>query len=436
MRKQIAALTLPAALFAALFAALLWSTPALAQSDYCSTLDDESCALFYASGDVMRTVTSQTDRTEVDLAILNVPEIPYSDLMMNVIVESDIAFNDGAADLVQQLQVMTVDEIAELLLLGDSFADLLIEAIGDIAYDFQLDVAFSDDVVAAMEEVGGEPWPSAVNLGLRFVDNVLYIDMSQLADVVPEASMFGDGWMGVELGETIEEALSEAFADIDYDSLQAELNQPGVVGTPLSLSATTPLSLNSLPAGPLVTRYAPLDPDAIGLQFLSVERLDDSVVDGADVAVFRTALDYETLLDSELFEDIVRFGLESDAGPGEEIDEREVSQIVSSVRLFSPILLDGLEFELVESVGLDDSYLYRSDFVLSLDLTNIAGAVAAFEGDPSAMEGFDPDAPTVFTLDVSVNSSDFNADLGIEAPERAPTFTPEELDSMSFDDIL
>ena len=148
-------------------------------------------------------------------------------------------------------------------------------------------------------------------------------------------------------------------------------------------------------------------------EFIEVERLADSS-DGN--AVFSTTFDFGRFIGSPIFAELLISQRETlNALMEMDLSENQLNEALSLLPMFGPMLFTGLNFEIVQQIGLDDFYVYGSELTFHWDLSSlIAGASMAGAG-LDLPEGIAP----VINFDVTNNASDFNAVEAIEAPDGA-----------------
>ena len=382
---------------------ILTALPTFAQDDpYCSELSQDDCDLLYASADASLEILSASSVANVSIVAQNLPEVPYSDLAFELVAETTTSSSQEAVDAALSLDAAMADD-------PEMIAEVMGEIFADIALDASMDVSFSDDLVELIETEGDLAWPENVLLNLRLVDGNGFLDVDALTQSVPELAGLlpaeESGWVGAEVGPLVQAAIMESEGD---PNMQTSLNSA---------------SMSGQSAGPLLTQLAPLDPTGETLQFLVVERGDDTTADGEDAATFVYTFDLTSFVGSDLYATAVEAAM---ASQGEMPSDQEIAEIVGVSRLVAPLLANSLQLELTETVGAESSYLYGSDFVLELDLTELVGVASSFGAiPPLSIEG-----DSVVSLAVTTSSFDINEEVEIEAPEETGVYTAEQIEQL------
>ncbi len=397
MQKAFRALPL------ALIALLVFAGSAFAQ-DSCGDLDQEDCDLLYVSNEAMQSgVTGATADWDIELALTNLPQVPFQDLGFTV--DQSYTYNVSEEG---GMAMMALDPMGDRA----AFADDVTNFFSGISFDLTSDVTFSEELAGLIEGSAGIAWPQAVTINARIVDGVLYFDQDALAESVPElAASLGEGWVGYELAPLLRGAA------LNQQALRFEVPAglgvaPGMYEVSVD-SVLGALGMNATP-GPLLTDLSVLDPSNTYASLLSIERVDDGAsMSGVDSAMFETTVDFNALVQSDLYAQLV--------GPLAPSLGMEETQLMQISQLAAPVVASNLDLILTESIGLDDDYLYDSNLLLDLDLTSLLQAASAFGLDLSA------EGDSTALLDVMIDNSDINAGADIEAPEGAGIVPAEDL---------
>lgn len=361
-----------------LMLALLVAGPLFAQDINtvpCADLAEADCAILTQSTLVNNSLSSSTSTFNVDLVVANIPDMPFGDLNFNL--RGDVNFNADPALLAQLTSFQNMqDPQAVVAYFQDPafFADIVSGFNGEVNLTVTL-----PEVLLSLLGAGPNELPTEYNVVLRLVDGVGYINLDNIAAAIPQAGVPG-GWIGLDLARAVEIAIEQgAFDEAMQESIAA---QPEI------------------------------DADAYDeiMNHISIQRLADSTIDGKNVAVFETVIDYVGLFGSDFMQETL-------AAEGEfsEADLAEGKEILNAIA-------DGVELVSTQYIGLDDYYIYRTEVLFNFDMTNMLETVG--ETVPSG------DAPTIkFTVDVE--SSNFNSAPAIVAPDGAQMYPVEALFSNS-----
>lgn len=379
---------------------LLSTTAAFAQDRFCSELSDEDCDLYYAPLEASLDVIGGESELDVFFNMTNIPEVPFDEVGFEY-YQSSISDGTDAKDLQDELYDMSESELLEKFSDPAEFGTFYGELINGFDLDVEMELVLTPEVAEAISLQAGMEIPESLPLSVILIDGVGYVDAGELSEVGP--MMAGaEGWYGADIVPLVEELMTQSLE-------QQEDNT-----TPALLARTFSNATGG--SGPLVATLS--DQAFLGdyEEFFIVERLD-----GEDGAVFLTTFDIAGFLSSDVFEQLLADQM--GAGMGDE----ELNQIRMGLMLAGPIVANAISLELVEEIDLDTNYMSNSDFELSIDLTDLLSAAAAFGGDIPQL-AVDPDVPSVIELSATT-SLDYDDDIEITAPEDITFFEidPETL---------
>src|SRR5690606_16565035 len=101
--------------------------------------------------------------------------------------------------------------------------------------------------------------------------------------------------------------------------------------------------------------------------YVTVERLADEERDGMPVAVFRTSVDLGSMVSNPDFTQMLREAADSMiAAAGETVDQQELGAGLLGVQMLANILARSFEFEIVQSVGIEQSYVYDYGMMMEM----------------------------------------------------------------------
>ena len=190
--------------------------------------------------------------------------------------------------------------------------------------------------------------------------------MTKLAELIP-ALGFLDGWVGFDLPSAMMLLSDDDRLEVPEDAaeFQAGLLPPGIAYTGVGLMSEDEQS-------------------AIFDEHTTIVRLNDGEIDGV----------------------IDLFGEELMATLG--ITKDNLGAMPAVLAIGGPMLFNELEYAILQHVGIEDSYLYRSEVDFSWDLNRMA---TIFGSDPS-------DTPILFDVTSATENSDLNNTV-VEPPEGA-----------------
>jgi len=411
MKKYMHALSL------ALVLTLCVAGPALAQEStpaYCSELGAEACELLDASHAAMQNITSGVTEIEFTLLFNEIPEAPLSEIGVGYFQRSLFSYDADVASLIAEMQEMTAQERQLMLSDPDELASVVMDLVQGIATDVQLTVILSQEVADRISQEAGMTIPQEIDFSFVLLDGILYFNLEALVDIIPELALLG-GWVGIDLTPLLEMSLQDvATTELSEQDLQA-------IGNGFA-------SVNFGSSGPLVASIHASDPTGLVSEFMRIERLEDDAINGNDVAVFRTTVDPVAFFSSPLYRNLL-VALMSDEtiSGGLPVDQAGVDQIVSLSQVFGPMVMQSMNLELLEGIGLDDGYLYGSNFVLEWDLANLASLASMAGG---AIE-IDPEAEPFIGIELLTLNDDLNEEITISVPPGAIVLPIEALMSLA-----
>lgn len=377
---------------------------------FCGDLSDEDCQLLTDAQAASAQLTSMVANITMDASGTGIPGVPVEevaggmDLTMRMNIDPDFAV---------ELQAMNEDPeaMAALFADSDSYLTFISDFYNNVDMVQEWTIRLSDDTVALIEAQPGAPsFPGELSFSMVMLDGMAYMNMSGLAalddsgemDDIPE-------WIGFELVPMIEASMQQA------ETAQMMQMQSTMMASAMGMAATGP---------------SPLE------EFMGVERLDDSVVGGVDVATFSHTFDIAGYLASPQFNETLMSlpallesmqGMEGmeELGNLEELGltEESLSEISMMVGMVAPMLLGGLDYDSLTYVAIDEPVVQGSEFNLEWDLTSIMGLIAMGQGMPATR----PATPPVITFNVSVENSDLGVEQEIEAPEGAEIMPLDEM---------
>jgi hypothetical protein len=151
-------------------------------------------------------------------------------------------------------------------------------------------------------------------------------------------------------------------------------------------------------------------------EYIEVERADDATIDGQEAAVFLTTFDFGRFVGSPAFAELLISQRELlNESMEMELSEEELGEMLSLLPMFGPMLFTGLDFEIMQTIGLDDFYVYDSELIFNWDLSSIIAVVRMADASIELPEGIAP----VINFNVTSSAGDYNAIDEIAAPEGA-----------------
>jgi hypothetical protein len=342
---------------------------------FCGDLSDDDCALLTEATETMRAVESAIFHLDFDFAMSGLPDTAMESI--NFQIGGDGAFAvDGDALSALSAFSMSPEDLLENI---EELPAMVEEAIQAIAADVTLVI----EIPPELSEQSPTPLPERVSVSARLVDGFAYVNLDKLAELDMSGSM-PRSWQGIDLA-----GLYRSLLERQMPSMNGMLSSMAGFG---SMSAFT-------------------DPEFLS-SFTTVERLEDSEVDGQAAAVFETTLDYGALFSDPTMLDIMRSSVEGMGGFGGTKPDPETIDMMMTMYA---TMFDGLELEMTQTVGLDDHYVHQVG--VFMDWTPAFGAMM---GVSSA------NMPEMrFVMEVHVDLARFNDAPEISAPEDAHIYPYE-----------
>ncbi len=365
----------------------------LAQEPYvfCGGLSAEDCDIRIESQEVMQSLTSVKNQFVMSFLIANIPEAPLSEVSMGLASRSSISVDPDAQELLHELQHMQPEDMMGNM---EELLVMLPELYGSIDVSQEMTIAISKDIAAILSAERDLDIPDTAVIKMRLVDGVLYTDLSDLADVAPEAAVL-DTWYGINVVELLEIFSAEAMM-VGLDSM--DMNDLDMMSPGAGAMASMAMGQEALD------------------EFVDVIRLKDEPGDDEDKAVFLASFDFAAFLVSPIFRDFVMMAVEM-SGEDINMSEVELDQALMMAGMFAPMLLTDLDAGVIKTIGLDSLYLYRDEVYFEWDMATLFNE-AQMLGDV-APELSELDEAPFLSMEMVNEFSGFNSDISITAPEEA-----------------
>lgn len=394
MRRILLVLTLLAALLAMPLVAFAQDAPTMPPVA-CGNLSDEDCTFLEDSKAANQTLETYDSVMALDFSLTDIPGLP-SDFSFSLDSQGSFSLNPELAATMLELQANPPADPAEM---AQAFMDAGLSFYSDNMFDLILDITLSDDVAAQLSAQAGVEIPTEINLPIRLVDGFFYANVDDLAAIAPGLS----GWIGFDLVGMLEASMAQSKAALEEGMA----------------------SMDSAALGAMVSGNAAMNPElqAAVNDNLSVERLEDSAVDGVDVAQFAWSFDLGGFISDPAVIDMIiqqagaQIAMQAEMGDGAPpVTEGDLKMIGDMLPMFAPMLLAGVQWETNTSIGIEDLYVYTSETNIAWDLASVINMVGAMSGNKAAAA---VSGSPAFSLDVSSARSNFNGEVDIVAPEDA-----------------
>jgi hypothetical protein len=244
--------------------------------------------------------------------------------------------------------------------------------------DQTIKVALSPELSALLAARFGAEIPSEFSIHIRLVDSVLYLRLADY-EVFGAQPKWLTEWIGIEVMAFLPDAVASLVASDDFD-VQAAQDALAAPGAALATS---------------IVYHVPLDQMAWYADFMQLTALGITELDGQAVQLYRLTWDIPRYLGGPLFAEqtgITEGGGQPDA----------TSRLIA---IASTLLLDGLDAEVTQAVGVDDPYLHAVEIRVEWALGIAGGSLLA-------------ERPTIGFISTT-NHRALNSAPSIPAPEGA-----------------
>ncbi|MGL4648323.1 MAG: hypothetical protein ACRC1H_02850 [Caldilineaceae bacterium] len=370
----------------------------------CGNLADEDCDFLKESREVMQALETYSADVSVDVSLANVPSLPAD---AGFSLESSGSF--VLSPEVNQAMMEMQQDPAAMVENMDEFMQTAIDFYSETQFDMELALGVSEGLADLLAAQAGMPLPESLDLAMRMVDGVVYINADSIAELTGDDSI--SGWLGIDMVGALEQSTEQML----------EAMQSGDMMDPAALSsALAGVNSQQMMAEQFV-------------EYVDVERLEDSEVDGVAVAQFLYTFDLAGFVASPEFVEMLsaqieqQMAMQDAMGQAPPMSEEDLAMITEMLPMFAPMLLSGVEWETVSAIGIEDGYLYTTETSVEWDLAQVASMAGAMMGGEMGGPARGADE-AMFSMSVFAQNYDFGADIVIEAPEDA-TMVP--LDGMS-----
>ncbi|MEZ4615273.1 MAG: hypothetical protein R2867_07145 [Caldilineaceae bacterium] len=373
------------------------TVPAFAQlpDPFCGDLSDDDCAILMDAQDASLEVESSSSFVDANILIAGVPGLPADELAFNYNQESSVALDPQLAMEIVEMQQMAPDELMDNM---DAMVETLLDLYSTIALDTAVSFTMPQEVADMLSGEAGFEVPNTLSAMLRMLDGYGYANVDELAAEVPELTGVS-GWYGLDVVSLMQMSFEQSMAEADTGSNMA--------------ASMTGFGLTSF--------FNSEEGRAMIADFVEVERGADTTIDGQDVAVFNTTFDFGRFVGSPVFAELLVSQRELiNQAMDMHLSESELQEALSLLPMFGPMLFTGLDFEVVQRIGLEDFYTYESELTFHWDLSSLIAVAKMADASLDLPEGIAP----VIHFDVVNNASDFNNIEEIVAPEDAMIVDP------------
>ena len=326
---------------------VFYSGPAHAQEAppadvvYCGELDADDCARLAASPAAMAGLTSGASANLVEVTVY--PASMGATGPISASVGLDGAFVAPPA---------TIERMAELTAMGEA-AIMADPALVSEALTLPLTIDTAQTVRISLspslaDTLGAQfrgQLPATLSFETRFVDGVVYVHMADFAGFWPQATRFGE-WIGIDVMFIVPDSLAQrgAAGQVTPDEVAEALTPPGA----------------ELPGAYIIS--VPQGQEEAYANFVEIVALRDTIVDGHAAAVYRIRWDLPAYLASPVVAERVYTASDGQVN---------LAPFAPLILMAATGLLQNLDNQVVQQIGLDDPYLYERDTAAGWSLGNL-----------------------------------------------------------------
>ena len=406
MRKFISALLCAFLLTSSLVVPVLAQDSPLTPPVLCGDLDEADCGILESSSAAMQDVTSYAFSLEYNAFLTGLPDMDVETV--------DITFGADGTVAIDPEVVATIKSLSEASMSGDADAmtaameempAAIIDLYGSIGFDGEIHLSMPEELAAILSEDSEVPMPAELSLAFRIVDGMFYMEIADLKAFAPDLEEIEADWIGFDLVGLMEQSLAQSStATMDQESMAQSMVAAGL-------------------ANQIVGAMEP---------YVTVERLDDTDIDGQTAAVFQSSVDMVGFFSSDEFINFVRDSAAA-VGADDEATTAQLDEGLTMMGFIAPMIFGGMEINNVMTIGLDDFYLYAQDFVFNWDLSQLLGFAAM--SDPSIAEALG-DAEPVIEFTFANTFDQFNEDFEFAAPDSVQIIPLDEMSPMGEDAVF
>ncbi|NJN81780.1 MAG: hypothetical protein HC802_05485 [Caldilineaceae bacterium] len=304
----------------------------------CGQLGSEDCALLQRTQVSMSELTSGSSDFRFDLSLGNLPGLPLDEVEITLGGNYTFVTDPETLATLHDFQSMDPQELSQdrdALLRFVQASILGVDSVNELYVELPTDLA---DLISLYT---GLPPVSDLEINVRIVDGILYLELDNFSQFVPELAG-SNNWVGIDLLSLVDLTAVNAGEQIvqipDLVAMQNAIRSPGlgIAGLGLSLGGESELG-----------------------EAVDVRRLRDSHLNEGDVAVFAYEFDLARFIGSPVVQALAsELLLSSGAMQGSGLTADDLATASFALQMFAPVLFDGLEQEITSAIGLEDEVVY------------------------------------------------------------------------------
>lgn len=353
----------------------------------CGNLSEADCTLLTNAQTASSSLDSQMFDFNLHVNISNLPEM-----------NEPLAFSltgsgstGGMAALQSHMMAMQSSMMGtpDFSALQENFGEIA-DALREFSGDLNLTLALPADLMA----MAGPNMPDNINLQIRMVDGIGYLNLDPLQPILARSGMSNmSGWIGID----VVGLLQAAFEQIDSSMLSSGMDMSSSDAMMGYMEAFS-------------------DPEFLA-NFMTIERTDDG---SGDTAVFEFTFDFSKLMASPEFQNMMRAQMEEQmAASGVTLSEDEMGAALA----MSSQMMKGITMSMTEEIGLEDGFIHSINGSVNVDTRGMMTALS----DAGEVSQSTAETAPVIDITFGANYSSFNSAPEITAPEDAMIIPYESL---------
>jgi hypothetical protein len=359
----------------------------------CGDLPAEECAPLVEAWQGMEALQKGANDSTIILNVKNVPGLPFEDLDIQIARTGTFEADPALVQKLTELQAMDRDELNAMMDDPAEFDKLLAALVAGLDTAQSLHITMPPELAQTLSEKAGMNIPPELTLNFVVKDGVIYINLADIAGMVPQLAMFR-GWVGFQLQplmDFIMQKLRDADTPVGPEILEFTPPGAGLVGMILAMQA--PLN-----------KYA------------NVQSPEEITVDGKDALKYQVEMNFPGYMASPEFQNVIGpLARDYAEKKGVELNDENIEQIASVMTILAPVLLRDLKYNIDEVVGSDENVVYNLDGELDWDTSGLLETVAQLQGS----EEPPVDPPPYINMKLQSDYSDFDSGSGVQAPQGA-----------------
>lgn len=359
----------------------------------CGDLSAEECAPLLDAWQGMEALKKGANDSTIILNVENVPGLPFDSLDVQIDRKGHFEADPALVKKLTELQAMDRDKLNQMMEDPAEFDKLLAALVAGLDTAQSMHISMPPELAQTLSEKAGMAIPPELDLNFVVKDGVIYINLADIAGMVPQLAMFR-GWVGFQLQplmDFIMQKLRDADTPVGPEILEFTPPGPGLVGMILAMQA--PLNQHAL-----------------------VQPPEEVTVDGKDALKYQVEMNFPGYMASPEFQNVIGpLARDYAEKKGVELNDENIDQIASVLTILAPVLLRDLKYNIEEVVGSGENVLYSLDGEFNWDTSGLLETVTQLQGSDKPLV----DPPPKIDMVLKADYSDFDAGSGVQAPQGA-----------------